>query len=143
MAQIPRHRQAASSGLFFLLVVGLAATCVVTPQVADAQRGDADVLVAQAVLAYEDQNYEKAFDLLNRALQFEPQNARGLYYLGLVRLARQEPEQAIAPLEMLRSIRPTDPQGQYQLGIAYFSVRDYDRADACPKKDTMCRRRRA
>ena len=100
MAQIPRHRQAASSGLFFLLVVGLAATCVVTPQVADAQRGDADVLVAQAVLAYEDQNYEKAFDLLNRALQFEPQNARGLYYLGLVRLARQEPEQAIAPLEM-------------------------------------------
>lgn len=130
---MPRLSQAALSGLFlsglfFILIVGLAVICVVSPQMVDAQRGDADVLVAQAVLAYDDKNYEKALDFLIRSLQFDPQNARGLYYLGLVRLARQEPEQAIAPLETLHSIRPTDLQGQYQLGIAYFSVRDYDRA---------------
>ncbi len=122
------HSQSSASGLFFFLLVGLALVCLIAPPVTHAQRGDADVLVAEAVLAYDEKDYGKAFDFLHRALQFDPWNARGLYYLGLVRLARQEPEQAITPLETLHSMRPTDLQAQYQLGIAYFSIREYDKA---------------
>jgi tetratricopeptide (TPR) repeat protein len=98
------------------------------PLPSHAQQADADVLVAQAVLAYDDQRYDAALELLKRALALDPGNARGLYYGGLTYLALQKPDQAVAPLETLRSLRPKDRMAQYQLGVAYFSIGDYDKA---------------
>jgi tetratricopeptide (TPR) repeat protein len=105
-----------------------AAWSVVAPLTMAAQQADADVLVAQAVLAYDDGRYEEALGILNRALAVDSKNARGLYYQGLTYLALQQPGQAVSSLETLRSIRPADPMAQYQLGVAYFSVGDYARA---------------
>lgn len=93
-----------------------------------AQPSEADVLVAQAVLAYEAKRYDEALDLLTRARTFDPQNVRGLYYIGLTELALQHPDKAIEPLESVRRLQPNDPNVQYQLGVAYFSASRYDEA---------------
>ena len=93
-----------------------------------AQQAEADVLVAQAVLAYDEKRYDEALRLLERALELDPRDPRGLYYLGLVYLALEQPSRAIPPLKTLRTLRPTDIQAQYQLGVAYFTVGDYERA---------------
>ncbi|GJL62426.1 MAG: tetratricopeptide repeat domain protein [Nitrospirales bacterium] len=93
-----------------------------------AQKADADVLVAKAVLAYDDERYGEASNLLNRALELDPQDARGWYYKGLVHLAQKRPELAIDPLERCRELRPDDIHCQYQLGVAYFTEEQFDKA---------------
>ena len=93
-----------------------------------AQRADADVFVAQAVLAYDEGRYSDALELLDKALKLDPQDERGLYYKGLVYLAQKQPDQAVEPLEAALQNRPTDLNIQYQLGVAYFALGDYDKA---------------
>jgi Tfp pilus assembly protein PilF len=86
------------------------------------------VLVAQAVLAYEDKRYEEALDLLTRARTYDAQNTRGLYYLGLTQLALQHPEEAIEPLEAAHRLQPGNSTIQFQLAVAYLSANRYDEA---------------
>lgn len=111
-----------------LLLVGLMLLLFPLSSFAQSQQADADVLVAQAVLAYDAGNYDNALDLLKRALEFDAKNPRGLYYTGLTYLALKQPEQAVAPLETLRDLRPSDVQAQYQLGVAYFTLNNYEKA---------------
>jgi tetratricopeptide (TPR) repeat protein len=106
----------------------LAAVLITASQVPAAQQAEADVLVARAVLAYDDQRYDDALDLLRRAINLDPQNARALYYSGLTYLAMKQPEQAVGPLERARKLRPNDENVQLQLGIAYFTAGNYDQA---------------
>ncbi len=89
---------------------------------------DTDVLVARAVLAYEEKQYEKAHELLTQALEFDPQDVRGLYYMGLTQLALKQPDQAIAPLKSADLLKPGDADIRYQLGVAYFTVGKFDEA---------------
>ncbi|MBI4001482.1 MAG: tetratricopeptide repeat protein [Nitrospira defluvii] len=91
-------------------------------------QADADVLVAQAVLAYEEELYEVAQDLLNRALELSPHDVRGLYYMGLTQLALKQPDKAVEPLERADQLSPGDANIQYQLGVAYFSAGKFDQA---------------
>ncbi len=93
-----------------------------------AQRAKANVLVANASLAYDDKRYEEALSLIGQALQLEPQHERGLFYQGLVYLAQQRPKDAIPPLETVHGLRPEDLDVRHHLGIAYFSVGAYDKA---------------
>ena len=86
---------------------------VLFPTSAVAQPSEANVLVAQAVLAYEDKRYEEARDLLTRARTYDPQHTRGLYYLGLTQLALQHPEEAVEPLESAHRLQPSDLTIQY------------------------------
>ena len=111
----------------FIICLPLLSLLVETTSVS-AQQAEADVLVAQAVLAYDEKRYDEALRLLERALELDPRDPRGLYYLGLVYLALEQPSRAIPPLKTLRTLRPTDIQAQYQLGVAYFTVGDYERA---------------
>jgi len=97
-----------------------------TPAIA--QQADAEVLAAQAVLAYDAKRYDEALRLLRRALELDPRNTRALYYTGLTYLALQQANQAIHPLETLHSLRPTDLEVEYQLGVAYFAVANYEKA---------------
>jgi tetratricopeptide (TPR) repeat protein len=94
-----------------------------------AQQSDADVLVAQAILAYEDKRYDEALGLLREALAQDPDNLDALYYTGLTLLAQQKPEEAVRPLEQARRRAPGDLALLYQLGVAYFASKDYDRAE--------------
>lgn len=94
-----------------------------------AQEAETDVLLTQATLAYDDLQYEKALQLLNRALDLEPRNARASYYKGLVFLAQQKPELAARAFEVAYAIQPRDLFIRYQLGVTYFLLNEYDKAD--------------
>lgn len=128
MSHLVNHRQAIFSVRAYALLFITLLAFFISIRTAAAQQAEADVLVAQAVLAYDDRRYEDARGLLRRALEVDPRNARGLYYTGLVYLALKQPAQAVAPLETVRAIRPTDVQVRFQLGVAYFTLGDYDKA---------------
>ena len=93
-----------------------------------AQRGDANVLAAQAAIAYDDKKYEEALTLVNQALTLDPKHERSLFYKGLVYLAQENPQEAITPLETAHQLKSADLDVQHHLGIAYFSVGEYDKA---------------
>jgi len=94
-----------------------------------AQQADADILLTQATLAYDDRKHDEALTLIEQALVLDPQNARALYYKGLVYLDLKKPELAVPPLEAAYRLRPTDIFIRYQLGIAYFALGEYDKAE--------------
>ncbi len=111
-------------GLLLLLgMVALAPTPVV------AQETEADVSVAQAIVAYANKRYEEAHRHLADALALDPGNLQGLYYSGLVHLAQKNPARAVEFLEQARAKAPDDPLIRYQLGVAYFSLERYDQAE--------------
>ena len=109
--------------LFVMLLVPLCS------EAAAAQQAEADVLLAQATLAYDDRQYDKALQLLNRVLDLEPRNARASYYKGLVFLAQEKPELAAPAFEDAYTIQPRDLFIRYQLGVTYFLLKEYDKAD--------------
>jgi tetratricopeptide (TPR) repeat protein len=106
-----------------LLVAGLAAA---TP--AAAQLSDADVYVAEATLAVEDRQWDKALDLLRQALAKEPEHVEALYYTGVAYMGKKDPNQAIRFLEQARRKSPDDTSILYQLGLAHFALEQYDRS---------------
>ncbi|MGE0474207.1 MAG: tetratricopeptide repeat protein [Nitrospirales bacterium] len=101
---------------------------LIWPAWSQAQQGEAEVSVAQGVLAYEQQRYSYALPYFLRAVELDARNVRAHYYTGLTYLALKKPEQAIAPLDTARQLRPSDPDIRFQLGVAYFSIKDYDKA---------------
>ena len=113
----------------FIFLVTLFGTLAVPGPVLWAQQAaEADVLVAQAVLAYDEENYDKSLDLLNEALTLDPQDPRGLFYKGLVFLAQNRARFAIEPLERALKIRPDDLYVRYHLGVAYLNSGQYEKA---------------
>lgn len=94
-----------------------------------AQKGDAEVLLAEATMAYDDKEYQKTLDLLNQAHERDPQNARVLYYLGLTHLALNQPANAQQHLEAAYQLKPDDLFIRYQLGMAYFAQHQYGEAE--------------
>jgi tetratricopeptide (TPR) repeat protein len=109
-------------GLMMMLFYGASAYS------AYAQQSDAEILAAQAALAYNEHRYEEALTLLKKASAFDPNNQRVLYYMGLIRLAQEQPEQAVNPLATLHRLRPMDLDVTYHLGVAYFAGGNYDQA---------------
>ncbi len=89
---------------------------------------EAEILLARATLAYDNEEFEKAKILLLEAIDQDPDNSRVLYYLGLVHLAQKQPAQAVPYLGKGLSIRPSNLFLRYQLGLAYFALPDYERA---------------
>lgn len=96
---------------------------------AQGTEGDVEVFVAEAVLAYEEKQYAKALQLLQKALQINPEHLDALYYTGLVQMAQLKYQDAIQTLERVRAKAPNDLAIQYQLGVAYFSLQQYDKAE--------------
>ena len=96
---------------------------------AAAQQSEADVFVAQAILAYDARKYDEALSLLNEALKQDPKNVEALYYSGLVLMAQEKTEQAAEVLERARALAPRDLSVLFLLGVAYFSLERYDRAE--------------
>lgn len=94
-----------------------------------AQQAEADVLLTQTALAYDDQQYDKALSLLDRVLALEPNNPRANYYKGLVFLSQQKPELATKALESAHAVQPSDLFIRYHLGQAYFLQKNYDQAE--------------
>ena len=93
-----------------------------------AQLSDADVYVAEATLAIEDKDWDKALSLLRQALDREPAHVEALYYTGVAYMGKKNPAEAIRSLELARQKAPDDTSILYQLGLAYFSLEQYDKA---------------
>lgn len=89
------------------LCVASAALLTLGSGPAAAQQSEADVFVAQAILAYDAKRYDEALGLLKEALTQDPKNVEALYYTGLVLMAQQKTEQAVDPLEKARALAPT------------------------------------
>jgi len=96
---------------------------------ARSQQPEADVFVAQAILAYEEKRYEDALAAIREALALDPNNVDALYYGGLVRLALGRLEEAAAAFERARTLDPSDEAVLFQLGVTYFSQGKYDQAE--------------
>jgi len=111
-----------------LTVLGAVLAGSLTP--AAAQSTEADVYVAQAILAYDAKKYDEALGYLGEALKLDPKNAEANYYRGLVLMAQQKPGEAAAALEKARAAAPTDLAVLYQLGLAYFAQKEYSKAEA-------------
>ena len=97
---------------------------------AAAQQSEADVFVAQAILAYDARRYDEALSLLKEALAQDPNNVEALYYSGLVLMAQQKTDQAVEVLEKARTRAPRDQSILFLLGVAYFALERYDQAEA-------------
>jgi len=107
-------------------VAGLLVVLVARP--ASAQQAEADVFVAQAVVAYEEKRYDEALAALRQALELNPDNVDALYYTGLVRVALGRLDEAAEALEQARTRDPKDEAILFQLGVVYFSLGKYDQA---------------
>jgi tetratricopeptide (TPR) repeat protein len=109
----------------------LANACLLAgaPTAAVAQQSEADVYVAQAILAYDARKYDEALALLKDALTLDPKNVEALYYSGLVLMAQQKTDQAVEVLEKARALAPRDLSILFLLGVAYFALERYDQAE--------------
>jgi tetratricopeptide (TPR) repeat protein len=94
-----------------------------------AQKTEADVFVAQAILEYEEKHYEEALRLLGEALTIDANSVDALYYTGLILVAQQKPAEAIQAFELARSLDPANTTIQFQLGTTYFNQQQYDKAE--------------
>ena len=93
----------------------LAATLLAAlPAPARAQQSEADVYVAEAILAYESRQYDEALRLLEEALRQDPENVDGLYYTGLVHAAVKAVDRKVTrlALDVDRRARRTLPRAR-------------------------------
>jgi tetratricopeptide (TPR) repeat protein len=95
---------------------------------AQAQGSEADVLVAEGILALDDKQYERALELFGQALQREPDHVEALYYSAVAYMATNRVAAAVPLLERARTRAPDDAAVAFQLGIAYFTMDDFARA---------------
>ena len=124
-------RRRAFLAVVLVLDLCLATACLLAGSVAPAvaQQSEADVFVAQAILAYDARKYDEALALLKDALALDPKNVEALYYTGLVLMAQQRTEQAAEVLERARALAPRDVSILFLLGVAYFALERYDQAE--------------
>lgn len=109
----------------------LALTAILNVGAARAQTGqaaEAEVFVANAIVAYGEQRYQDAKAALDEALRLDPGNVNALYYTGLVDIALQRFADAAVALERARQLAPGDPSIAFQLGALYFGLGRYDEA---------------
>src|SRR5438309_5081073 len=71
-----------------------------------AQTTEADVHVAQAIIAIDERRYDAALAELKRALEIEPDHVEALYYTGVVYAAQRRPDLALPFLEKARAKAP-------------------------------------
>src|SRR3989442_12078698 len=88
---------------------------------AGAQQSEADVFVAQAILAYEAKRYEEALGYLNEAVAQDPKHMEAYYYLGLVNIALLRLDAAVKALDLARELPPADFSVSYLLAVAYLA----------------------
>jgi len=93
-----------------------------------AQPSEADVFVAEGILALEDKKYDEALASFRRALERESDHVEAQYYAGVTLMAENKAAEAVPFLERARKISPGESSVAYQLGLAYVGVNRYDDA---------------
>jgi tetratricopeptide (TPR) repeat protein len=111
-----------------LSAVVLLALVALVPAALSAQPTDADVYVAEAILAVEDKQWDRALELLRQALAKNPDHVEALYYTGVALMGKRQPTEAIPVLIKARRLAPAEGAIGLQLGLAYVALEQYDRA---------------
>jgi tetratricopeptide (TPR) repeat protein len=111
-----------------LAVLALLLAVLAGPGPAAAQPADVDVYVAEAILAVEDKQWDKALDLLRQVLARQPDHVEALYYTGVAYMGKGQPGAAIPVLHRARQLAPAEGSIGMQLGLAYVALEQYDRA---------------
>jgi tetratricopeptide (TPR) repeat protein len=110
------------------ITLALLAAWLAVASPAVAQVTDADVYVAEAVLAIEDKQWDKALALLRQALERESDHVEALYYTGVAYMGKKQPAEAVAVLQRARQKSPAETSIAYQLGLAHVALEQYERA---------------
>ena len=105
---------------------------------AGAQPSEADVFVAEGILALEDKKYDEALAGFRQALQREPDHVEALYYAGVTLMAQNQAAEAVPFLERARKISPSEISVGFQLGLAYVGANLFD--EASPLLEDVFRR---
>lgn len=74
------------------------------------------------LIAYKENRYRDAEVNLLRETQIDPKNAKAFMWLGVCRLAEDDPQAAIAPLDKAYALDPKDVDILYHRGRAYLLV---------------------
>ncbi len=75
-------------------------------------------------------NYpKKAEELLRKAVQSDPQNARAYFDLGKIYTKSKDYPKAIQAYEMAADLDPSSPDAFFNLGFTYAATKDYGRAE--------------
>ena len=83
---------------------------------------------AKTALTYLPQQPMQAVVLLREVVESDPDNALGLYNLGLLSLQSQQFDKAVGRFESLTAAHPDHLEGQFYLAISYFENGQTDRA---------------
>lgn len=73
-------------------------------------------------------DYEKVFDLCDKALAIDSMEPRIYYYRGIAYYFNSEPESAVIELFKADTCGCDDPVVDYYLGMAYYDLKDYRKA---------------
>jgi len=74
------------------------------------------------IIAYRENRFKEASDDLLRETRLDPRSAKAFMWLGLCRLAQDDAQGAIAPLDKAYALDPSDADILYHRGRAYFLV---------------------
>lgn len=126
----PRVASILANGPFRLGLIAAAALALVAllSRPADAQQAEADVFVAQGILAYEEKRYDEALTAFEEALRLAPASVDALYNKGLALTALGRLGEAAEALERARTLAPGEQAVLFQLGVVYFGAGRYDEA---------------
>ena len=127
LQQERRANRLISKTLFVFSCLLLSVFCV---SLSHAQEGteSAEILFAQATVAYEEGRYSDAVRDLLKAHQGDPSNTDVIYYLGLTYNAQANHAQAAEYLRKGLEIEPKNNDFRYQLGVALYGVDNFDAA---------------
>lgn len=85
------------------------------------------VQVAMAAAAIERRDTGKALELLNQAVEANPESAEAFHYRGMVKTQQKDFQGGIADLEKAIELDPTRAYTHYYLGLAYNGVKRPDK----------------
>ena len=128
----PRFSQARAGWYipFILACVTMSQLLIVaSPPEVHAQKSEADVIIAEVILALDEKHYQEALDGANQALKISPDHLEALYYKGLILMAQDRLDEAMVVLEKARESAPDNISITFQLGVGYFSKKEYDKAE--------------
>jgi tetratricopeptide (TPR) repeat protein len=87
-------------------------------------------LYARALVPFNNGEWDKAYGLLNQAVEADPSDVLALYYRGLAQARRGMLAPAIQDMEQALKLSPALPHAALDLGVAYFDSGQYTTARA-------------
>lgn len=114
--------------LFVLLMLGLPLT-VLSARAATSELQDLSrKLFAEADLAFQNRDLEKADSLLTQSLLADPANAEAFFLKGHVSSLNEDPEEGLRLISRGLNINPKDVKARLWAGEAAVSLEDFEEA---------------